>query len=72
MGGRFLVGINAGHRASAGIEAGDQVDVEIVPDTEPREVTVPADLAGALAGALAADAKASATFDALSYTHRKE
>jgi len=68
MGGRFLVGINAEHRANAGIAAGDEIDVEIVLDTEPREVTVPADLAGALA----ADARASATFGALSYTHRKE
>ncbi|MBV9448839.1 MAG: DUF1905 domain-containing protein [Streptosporangiaceae bacterium] len=68
MGGRFLVGINAEHRANAGVSAGEQVDVEIVPDTEPREVTVPADLAAALAQ----DAQASAAFDRLSYTHRKE
>jgi hypothetical protein len=68
MGGRFLVGINAEHRASAGVSAGDYVDVEIVSDTEPREVTVPDDLAAALAR----DAEASAAFERLSYTHRKE
>jgi hypothetical protein len=68
MGGRFLVGVNAEHRANAGVSAGEQLDVEILPDTEPREVSVPADLAAALAQ----DAKASETFDRLSYTHRKE
>jgi hypothetical protein len=68
MGGRFLVGINAEHRAAAGVAAGEQIDVDIVPDTEPREVTVPADLANALAE----DAQAQATFDGLSFTHRKE
>lgn len=68
MGGRFLVGINAEHRANAGVSAGEHVDVEIVTDTEPREVAVPDDLAAALAK----DAEASAAFERLSYTHRKE
>ncbi len=68
MGGRFLVGINAEHRAAAGVAAGEQVDVEIVADTGPREVAVPDDLATALAQ----DAGASDSFDRLSYTHRKE
>jgi hypothetical protein len=68
MGGRFLVGINAEHRAAADVAAGDQLEVDIRPDTEPREVSIPADLAAALAQ----DAKASAYFDGLSYTHRKE
>ncbi|HZR50286.1 MAG TPA: YdeI/OmpD-associated family protein [Streptosporangiaceae bacterium] len=68
MGGRFLVGVNASHREAAGVAAGDVLDVEIVNDTAPREVTVPDDLAGALA----ADDAASATFGSLSYTHRKE
>lgn len=68
MGGRFLVGINAEHRANAGVAAGDELDVEIVNDTAPREVTVPDDLAAALSE----DGRARATFDDLSYTHRKE
>jgi hypothetical protein len=68
MGGRFLVPVSAEHRTAAGVAAGEQIDVEIVPDTEPREVTVPADLANALAQ----DAQAQATFDGLSFTHRKE
>ena len=68
MGGRFLIGLSAENRTAAGVAAGDEVDVEIEPDTEPREVEVPADLAEALAH----DQTARATFDGLSYTHRKE
>jgi hypothetical protein len=68
MGGRFLVPLSAENRSSAGVAAGDQVDVDIEPDTGPREVEVPADLAEALAH----DDVARACFDRLSYTHRKE
>ena len=68
MGGRFLVGVDASHREAAGVAAGDVLDVEIVHDTGPREVTVPDDLAAALA----ADNAAATTFESLSYTHRKE
>lgn len=68
MGGRYLVGVSAEHRAGAGIEAGDMLDVDIEADTAPREVEVPADLAAALAE----DSKANETFSALAYSHRKE
>jgi hypothetical protein len=68
MGGRFLVGLSAENRTAAGVAAGDLVDVDIEPDTAPREVDVPADLAEALAR----DDAARATFDGLSFTHRKE
>jgi len=72
MGGRFLIPLSAENRTSAGVAAGvaagDQVDVDIALDSRPREVTVPGDLAAALAH----DDTARATFDGLSYTHRKE
>jgi len=68
MGGRFLIGLSAENRTAAGVAAGDEVDVSIEPDAEPRQVEVPADLAEALA----LDHIARATFDGLSYTHRKE
>ena len=68
MGGRFLVGLSAENRTAAGVAAGDLVDVDSEPDTAPREVDVPADLAEALAR----DDAARATFDGLSFTHRKE
>lgn len=68
MGGRFLVPLSAENRAAAGVAAGDEVGVDIEVDDEPREVTVPADLAAALSQ----DAAAHAYFDQLAYTHRKE
>jgi len=68
MGGRFLVPLSAENRTAAGVAAGDQVDVDIAMDSGPREVTVPGDLAAALEQ----DDTARATFDGLSYTHRKE
>ena len=68
MGGRFLIPLSAENRTAAGVAAGDQVDVDIAPDTAPREVEVPADFAEALAR----DDAARATFEGLSFTHRKE
>jgi Bacteriocin-protection, YdeI or OmpD-Associated/Domain of unknown function (DUF1905) len=68
MGGRFMAPLSAANRTAAGVAAGDRVSVEIVCDTAPREVVVPADLAEALAG----DAAVQQFFDGLSYTHRKE
>ena len=48
MGGRFMVGVNAENREKAKVAGGDEVDVEIALDTEPREVELPADFATAL------------------------
>jgi len=66
MGGRNLVGVSAENRAAAGVSAGDVLDVELVLDTEKREVEVPADLAAALAAA----PDAAAAFAALSYSNK--
>ncbi len=66
MGGRFLVGISAEVRANAGVAAGDDVDVGLELDTAPRTVTVPADLAEALAAA-----GARQDFDGLSYSNQQ-
>lgn len=68
MGGRFLVPLSAEHRTAAGVSAGDEVDVTIEPDTAPREVAVPDDLAAALAG----NDAARTYFDTLAHSHRKE
>jgi hypothetical protein len=67
MGGRFMVGISAEVRKHAGVAAGDEVDVDIELDTEPREVTVPPDLADALDR----DADARKHFDGLSYSNKR-
>src|SRR4051794_14222248 len=48
MGGEFMVGVSAENRCGARVVAGDEVEVEIALDTEPRVVTVPPDFAAAL------------------------
>ena len=68
MGGEFMLGLNREVREGAGVEAGDEVDLQLELDTKPREVEVPP----ALAAALAKDPKAAAAWDKQSYTHRKE
>jgi hypothetical protein len=68
MGGKYLVGVSAEHRAGAGVAAGDTVTVELRLDTDPRVVEVPADLAAALAEHPALKAK----FDTLSYSHQRQ
>jgi Domain of unknown function (DUF1905) len=47
-GDRFLIGVSAENRERSGVVAGDKVDVDVELGTEPRSVTVPADLARAL------------------------
>jgi hypothetical protein len=65
--GRSMVGVSADVREAAGVAGGDEVDVDIELDTEPREVTVPPDFAQALDR----DPAARKTFDGLSYSLRK-
>jgi hypothetical protein len=66
-GGVYLLPLSAENRAGAGVAAGDEVEVDVELDGAPREVTVPPDLADALAG----DAAARAAFEALPYSHRQ-
>lgn len=67
MGGVFLIPVSADVRKKAQIAAGDEVDVDIELDTEPREVAVPPDLALALAD----DAEAKQVFDSLSFSKKQ-
>ncbi len=67
MGGTFMLPVSAEVRERAGVAAGDEVDVEITLDTEPREVTVPPDLAEALDH----DADARRFFAGLSYSNQQ-
>ncbi len=48
MGGRFMLPVSAEVRQHAGVQAGDEVDVDVELDTAPRVVTIPPDLAAAL------------------------
>ena len=67
MGGVFMLGVSNEVRRSAGVVAGQEVDVDLELDTEPREVVVPPDLAAALA----ADDAARRAFEALSYSNKR-
>jgi hypothetical protein len=66
IGGVYMVGVSAEHRAGAGVAGGDEVDVDVELDTAPREVAVPADFAAALD----AEPNARRTFDGLSYSNK--
>jgi Bacteriocin-protection, YdeI or OmpD-Associated/Domain of unknown function (DUF1905) len=66
LGGRYMLGVSAENRAAAGVEGGQDVDVELELDTAPREVTVPPDFAAALA----AEPAAQATFAGLPYSNK--
>ena len=65
-GGVFLLSLSAENRRAAGVQAGDEVEVDVDLDTAPREVAVPPDLAQAIAD----DPLATVRFGALSYSHR--
>lgn len=67
MGGQFLIGIAKEHRDPAGIKNQKTIEVTLTLDTTPREVDVPKDLANALSAA-----KVRTSFDAQSFTKRKE
>lgn len=66
VGGEFMLPVSAEIRGSAGVAAGDKVDVDIELDTESREVTVPPNFTDALDR----DANARRFFDGLSYSNR--
>jgi hypothetical protein len=66
-GGQFMISRSAENRASAGVAAGDEVEVDIELDTEPREVAVSPDLAEALKQEM--DAKRY--FEGLSYSQKQ-
>ncbi len=68
MRGEFKIPVSAEVRARAGIAAGDELEVTIEVDDAPREVTIPAELAAALA---AAEPTAAEAFAALSVSNRK-
>jgi hypothetical protein len=55
-------------RVKAGVTFGDEIEVEVEEDTEPRVVVIPEDVGQALAE----HPEAGAFFDKLSYSGRKE
>ncbi|MCW2557189.1 MAG: hypothetical protein JWP55_1153 [Mycobacterium sp.] len=67
MGGKYLLPFSAERRSESGISGGDAIDVEVVLDTAPRVVDVPADLQTALDES----PDAAAAWAKLSYSHQK-
>jgi hypothetical protein len=68
MRGRYLLGLSNANRQAAGVAIGDEVEVDVVLDVEPRMVIEPADLAQALD----ADPAARSAYDRLAYSHKRE
>ena len=68
MGGMFMLPLSAENRGAAGVKAGDEVEITLELDTDPRIVVIPEDLAAELSK----KRKAKAEFDTLSYSARKE
>jgi hypothetical protein len=62
-----MLPLSAENRAAAAVAAGDEVGVEVVLDTAPREVDVPADFAAALD----VEPAARRFFDGLSYSNKR-
>ena len=65
-GDRYLIALSAENRGAAGVQAGDEVEVDLVLDTGSRESEIPEDLEAALADA----PDARERFDALTPTQR--
>src|SRR5256885_15381701 len=66
--GTYCLGVLKSIQEAAGVKQGDTVTVELELDTARRVVELPADLAKAIAQ----DKKASAAWDKLSFTNKKE
>ena len=67
MGGKFMVSLSADNRQAAGVQAGEEVDVTLELDLEPRTVEIPEDLKTALV-----DAGALEVFENAAPSMRKE
>ncbi len=68
FGGQAGLPFHAEDREAAGVKAGDQVEVTLALDLEPRIVEVPDDLAAAMAG----NEGMRERFDVLAYSKRKD
>lgn len=68
MRGRHLLGLSNANRQAAGVAIGDEVEVDLELDTEPRLVAEPADFVQALDG----DPAARAAYDKLTDGRKRE
>lgn len=65
--GAYMIALSAENRTKAGVAGGDEVDVTIELDDQPRTVDEPA----VLAAALNADPAARTAFNSLSYSNQR-
>ena len=65
--GEFMIPVSGEVRRAARVEAGDNLEVNIELDTEPREVTVPPDFRAALSR----ETSARRFFEGLSYSNKR-
>ncbi|KAA8888548.1 DUF1905 domain-containing protein [Nocardia colli] len=68
MRGRYLLGLSHANRQAAGVEIGEEVEVELELDTQPRVIVEPPDFARALDD----DPVARAAYDQLAYSRKRE
>lgn len=68
MRGRYLIGLSNVNRNAAGVEVGDEVEVDVRLDAEPVTVIEPEDFVAALAN----DPIASAVYDQLTISQKKQ
>ncbi|RED56033.1 YdeI/OmpD-associated family protein [Cohnella lupini] len=67
MGGKFMIPVSAEIRKNANVAGGEEVDVQVELDNEPRELAVPADFSEALER----DSMAESFFAGLSYSNKR-
>ncbi|MEO5889358.1 MAG: YdeI/OmpD-associated family protein [Ferruginibacter sp.] len=67
MGGLYMVSLSAEHRKNANVAGGDELEIDITLDTEPRTVELPADFQKALK----ANPTAAKVFEKLSPSRKK-
>ncbi|MDP4096407.1 YdeI/OmpD-associated family protein [Paenibacillus sp. P96] len=67
MGGKFMLPVSKENREGAGIQAGDEIEVELELDTAPRELIVPDDFTEALHR----HGEAQQFFEGLSYSNKR-
>jgi len=67
MRGRHLLGLSNANRQAAGVTTGDEIEVDLELDAQPRVIVEPADFARALDS----DPAARATYDHLAQSHKR-
>lgn len=67
MGGRYMISLSAENRANSRLSGGEEANITVEVDEQPRTVDVPSDFALALASV----ASATQAFDTLSYSRQR-